>query len=1004
MVDNVTFNLVPNDEEEEFILEFGELTNVGRGGTRDFNELENRPQYNGETMTGETNIPEVPSKVSDLDNDSGYQTGTEVQTAIETAIGGIEIPTKTSDLTNDGSDGTSTYVEADDLAEVATSGDYNDLSNKPTIPIDTTYSAGNAITIDENDNNRIDAAIYPADYFTASASQNGNGAIFSLNNTMAAALKGVELYGDTEQQTYTGKNLFDISKVVSSTQVVNNNDGTLTINAPSGSSTAAAGQPNKLSDYCPNLKVDDIATLSFDTTGSEKYIYLYGTGANFLWGTSTGTHTKTITQAMLDAQVLFYASGSSTTATISNFQIELGSTPTDFEPYVGGIPSPNPSYPQDIRVVSGGQTIKIDGKNLFSTESIVNGKRLDSSGNFVNDTNYMTSDFLPVKPNTTYTYSRYANGGGSACCCEYGEGQTFILRNFWNGQVNQQKTFFTFTTGENTHFIRICDFTALTKQLEFDDVSTEYEPYQNQSYTVNLAGDNLFDISKVINNSPSLINNGDGTLTVTAYGTQGTAPNTLSVYCPTLQAGDEVILSADTTSTNKFVYLAGTNTQWKFGDKRKILASDLTSRVLWYSDSASASATISNIEIAKPIELCKINDYRDYIFKSNGTWYLHKETGKAVLNGSETWAKANVSFQTTADITPGVVLSSNMSGYSNYFIHHYYASGISSNIQNGEFGWSGSRILTIRNDDCADANAFKTWLGTHNTDIYYQLATPTDTEITDVNLLNQLNALGSGKSYLDVTDFSVTASGTNLPAVLDVEVFDNSLAGMSGAIETKQDKLIAGENITIENNIISAAGGGSSINVVQTTGTSTEDVMSQNAVTSMIYSDPETQYKIKIGAGTSSSEGTNGVEIGHNAAATGNSSASIGYNAKAQGQSSTSVGYYSATRGEGSVAIGDNAFGGNSKSSAGATAVGAHASATQKGSVAVGAYSSTSVQGQMDIGTTQTGYGYNSTNYRLLSGVYDGQSAHDAVTVEQVNATIDAINTALSTNIPHIGA
>ena len=44
------------------------------------------------------------------------------------------VPTKTSDLTNDGSDGTSTYVEANELATVATTGDYDDLTNKPTIP------------------------------------------------------------------------------------------------------------------------------------------------------------------------------------------------------------------------------------------------------------------------------------------------------------------------------------------------------------------------------------------------------------------------------------------------------------------------------------------------------------------------------------------------------------------------------------------------------------------------------------------------------------------------------------------------------------------------------------------------------------------------------------------------------------------------------------------------------------------------------------------------------
>lgn len=52
------------------------------------------------------------------------------------------VPTKTSGLTNDGADGTSTYVEADELAAVATTGDYNDLTNKPTIPTAGTITSG----------------------------------------------------------------------------------------------------------------------------------------------------------------------------------------------------------------------------------------------------------------------------------------------------------------------------------------------------------------------------------------------------------------------------------------------------------------------------------------------------------------------------------------------------------------------------------------------------------------------------------------------------------------------------------------------------------------------------------------------------------------------------------------------------------------------------------------------------------------------------------------------
>ena len=89
-------------DNEKFTVEFGEVANIGRGGTSDFDELTNRPKYNDTTMSSDTNIPKVPAK--------------------------------TSDLTNDGSDGDSTYVEADELAKVATSGSYADLENKPSIP------------------------------------------------------------------------------------------------------------------------------------------------------------------------------------------------------------------------------------------------------------------------------------------------------------------------------------------------------------------------------------------------------------------------------------------------------------------------------------------------------------------------------------------------------------------------------------------------------------------------------------------------------------------------------------------------------------------------------------------------------------------------------------------------------------------------------------------------------------------------------------------------------
>lgn len=64
------------------------------------------------------------------DESSNPVTSDGIYDAIETAK--ELIPTKTSNLANDGADGTSTYVEANDLATVATSGAYSDLTGQPT--------------------------------------------------------------------------------------------------------------------------------------------------------------------------------------------------------------------------------------------------------------------------------------------------------------------------------------------------------------------------------------------------------------------------------------------------------------------------------------------------------------------------------------------------------------------------------------------------------------------------------------------------------------------------------------------------------------------------------------------------------------------------------------------------------------------------------------------------------------------------------------------------------
>ena len=72
--------------------------------SNDYNDLDNLPT-----------IPVVPTNVSELINDAGYRTGAQVDAAIAAATAGL--------------------APLDELADVATSGSYNDLSNTPIVPV-----------------------------------------------------------------------------------------------------------------------------------------------------------------------------------------------------------------------------------------------------------------------------------------------------------------------------------------------------------------------------------------------------------------------------------------------------------------------------------------------------------------------------------------------------------------------------------------------------------------------------------------------------------------------------------------------------------------------------------------------------------------------------------------------------------------------------------------------------------------------------------------------------
>lgn len=181
----------------------------------------------------------------------------------------------------------------------------------------------------------------------------------------------------------------------------------------------------------------------------------------------------------------------------------------------------------------------------------------------------------------------------------------------------------------------------------------------------------------------------------------------------------------------------------------------------------------------------------------------------------------------------------------------------------------------------------------------------------------------------------------------------------------------------------SAGGGGPT--VVQTTGTSQTDVMSQKATTGMVYKDTSTLKGVQVDGQIRGSLFIQGaVAIGGRADDGG---IAIGYN---------NNGYGANAKLSGSIAIGQNAVAGGSAST-NAVAIGGNAQATAGGAVALGRFAKATTQGQMDIGVSNATWaaseGYSGTQYRLLTGLYEGQDLHDAATVAQGNKLSSAAPT-----------
>ena len=519
----------------------------------------------------------------------------------------------------------------------------------------------------------------------------GEGTSITLENTINTPFNNITLKGNTSQQKYSGKNQLQFInelKFISDgiTSTVTKNGYQIKFDGTTKSSAIVNQDKNiQLPQTGTYYLVCQIVSGSFSSN-------------NFTFGVNFGRDNavtfnqkenkgivKINATKTLGYIPLFSPVGTTFDNLVINMQvISKNELDLNFEPYVGGTASPNPDYPQDIKVVTGNNQIIVSGKNLLppdnNTSTTINGvtftRNSDGSvlvnGTATANAQYITSKNFMLEDGKTYILSGCPNGGSTSTYMlninQYYNNTSHVLNNIG---YNQKFTYVLDSKNSNSIYIYIVSGTKCDNLLFKPMVSInggDYEPYVGrQDFPISLGS----------------------------------------------------------------------------------------------------------------LELCKIGDYQDYIYKKDNKWYKHKAINKNTLNGNEKWHFGNTktnytnlftsSFQNDIKMPANNNINSNTLIYCDKFSNNTNASQQWVNDTMSSVTINNGKNITfnIPNSIATTTDEFKTYLISNNITLYYVLATPIEEEITDTTLISQLNELEKAVSYDDTTNISQT--NANLPFIINAE-------------------------------------------------------------------------------------------------------------------------------------------------------------------------------------------------------------------------------------------
>ena len=601
------------------------------------------------------------------------------------------------------------------------------------------------------------------DYYQTSIRGQASGEYIHVEDSSGARCK-IGIYGNSEQETRSGKNLFKPLNITS--------NGITTTYDKDGVGTIKGTSTNMWANISANviylypagnyvLSIDEPKTFNINLKG------IYTDEEIFEFVIPAGSKTKNVAFKKEVYSMYAFISGFAVGTTLDDtikIQLEKGSTATDFEQY-GLMPSPD--YPSEIKTV--GSNVNLLDKSKFVFNKALNNDtgeiRTSTSGNW-----YGTEEYIDFRKYAGKTISL----SNRTTVAFYDTNKKFISYI----AATQSPTG---TVPQNTAYIRADvykDYYDVVKLVEGTEVG-EYSKYGQGSVKLTKCNKNLFDksnwesgyVGEDGNNASSTTNFRLTKFIKVKPNTQYTiSSNTVMKTLRLHEYNKDKTYIKFTYSTDKekLTIVTSENTKYLRFSGNYNSPSSYTQSVI---DGLGIILEEGNIRTS-----CEEHQEQSYIIPVQQEmleddyfdWDNEEEVhtwNKLVLTGDEAWVReATTSAGYRFFMNPSPSARFNNDAKKNVFCDKL-------NRKTANETWLGNEGISASNNiqiylkeySTKTLDEFKTWLKEHVLTVYYKLATPTRLKFTDEQkaVAKELN---NARTYKNVTNIT-----TDSIAILDLD-------------------------------------------------------------------------------------------------------------------------------------------------------------------------------------------------------------------------------------------